>query len=229
MQHATTYTATDGIKAYSELGLRLYDRLVIGAFAPLVWGSSIDRFLAHYRDHLTPNHADIGVGTGYFLNRCDFGTQRPRIALVDLNPRCLAYAARRLARYQPETYLCDARQPLRGIPPFDSISLGGVLHCVPGADFNDKASVLNALRSISRPGTKIFGYTLVNDDIHHWQRAVAHRVLSAIQVVNFTNDSVDDLRRTISLHFTECTLESIGSFAFFSAVVPGKSQLEVTR
>jgi methyltransferase family protein len=224
MQHATTYTAADGIKAYSKLGLQLYDCLVIRGLAPHVWGSSVERFLAHYRQHLTPNHADIGVGTGYFLDRCDFGMSRPRIALIDRKPQCLAYAARRLARYQPETYLCDARQSLRGIQPFDSISLGGVLHCLPGADFNAKASVLNALRSISRPGTKIFGYTLVNNNIHRdWRRAMTHRVLSAMQVVNFTNDNVADLSRTLSLHLTDCTIESVGSFAFFSALVPSKS------
>ena len=224
MQHTRPYTAADGIKAYSKLGLQLYDRLIIRGLAPHVWGSSIDRFLAHYRQHLTPNHADIGVGTGYFLNCCDFGTHRPRIALIDLNPRCLAHAARRLARYQPETYLCDARQALRGIPPFDSISLGGVLHCLPGSDLNSKANVLNALRSISRPGTKVFGYTLVNNNIHHYRRrAITHRVLRAMQVVNFANDYIDDLSRMLAVHFTDCTIESIGTFAFFSAIVPSNS------
>src|SRR5690348_1662891 len=112
MQAETTYTATDGIKAYSHLGLQFYDSVVIRGLAPHVWGTSVDEFLAHYSQHLTPNHADIGVGTGYFLNRCDFGSDNPRIALIDLNPRCLAYAARQLARYRPETYLCDARLPL---------------------------------------------------------------------------------------------------------------------
>jgi hypothetical protein len=46
-----------------------------------------------YDSNITANHLDVGVGTGYFLERearhqggrCQFSSSAPRIALMDLN------------------------------------------------------------------------------------------------------------------------------------------------
>jgi hypothetical protein len=81
----------DSIKAYTKLGLHLYDPLIVKVVAPHVWGCRPDILVDHYRQHVTSNHADIGVGTGYFLDRCGFDSARPRLALIDLQPNCLAY------------------------------------------------------------------------------------------------------------------------------------------
>jgi hypothetical protein len=223
MHQASIYTGFDGVKAYSKLGLKLYDSLVIRGFAPHVWGCSARDFLEHYRKHVTANHADIGVGTGYFLDRCDFGSSHPRIALIDLRPECLAHAYHRLARYRPETHLRDARKALSGIAAFDSICLGGLLHCLPGAAFYEKHIVFHALHPIVRPGTKVFGYTLINDGMRYWRRTLAHYCLHRLRVVNFANDRIDDLALALRMYFVDCKLDQIGSFAFFSAVVPPSS------
>lgn len=74
------------------------------------------------------------MGTGYFLDHCQFPSAQPRLGLLDLNAHCLAHARQRIARYQPETYQASVLEPLNlNTQPFDSISLNYVLHCLPGS------------------------------------------------------------------------------------------------
>lgn len=213
----TPYAARDGIKAYTKLGLRLYDPLIVGLLARHVWQCPAETFIATYRTHLRANHADVGVGTGYCLDQCGFDVPDPRLALIDLQPNCLGFTARRLSRYRPETYLRDARQPLLGIPPFDSVALGGLLHCLPG-DMHEKATVFDALRPICNPGATIFGFTLVNDAVAAThRRRLAWRALNDLRVVNCRGDTADGLRHELAARFRDCTVEKTGCFAFFSA------------
>jgi hypothetical protein len=215
---SASYGVNDGIKAYSRLGLHLYEPLVVGLLARHVWTCPADAFIDHYRQHVSANHADIGVGTGYCLDRCEFGIPDPRIALIDLQPNCLKFVARRLAHYRPELYLHDAREPLLGVRPFDSIALGGILHCLPG-DMHQKAKVFDALRPICNPGARIFGFTLVNDAIAQCAvRRIAYRALNGLRVVNCSHDTADDLRHALAIRFRNYSVEMIGCFAFFSAI-----------
>ena len=214
---SASYLVSDGIKAYSRLGLRLYDPLIVAVLARYVWSCPGQTFIAHYRKHVSANHADIGVGTGYCLDRCGFPVAIPRIALIDLQPNCLEYAARRLARYQPEIHLHDARRPLLGVKPFDSIALGGLLHCLPG-NLIEKSKVFDALRSICNPGTTVFGFTLVKDAVRErFSRRLAYCALNRLQLVNCSHDTADDWRRAFALRFRDYSVELFGCFAFFSA------------
>ena len=44
-----------------------------------------------------------GVGSGFFLDHAQFASAAPRIVLMDMSRDALAFAARRLSRYSPET------------------------------------------------------------------------------------------------------------------------------
>jgi hypothetical protein len=213
-----TYTRDDGIKVYSQIGLRLYDSLIMGAVTRHVWNCPSSVFVAYYRTHATANHADIGVGTGYCLDHCGLVAGESRLALLDLQPNCLEYAGRRLARYRPEKYLWNAGEPLPRIRPFDSIGLGGILHCLPG-DMREKGLVFDALASISTHGTTIFGYTLVNDAIGRtFRRRAVFRQFHRMQVINCKHDSVGNLEQTLAARFADYSIEQVGCFAFFNAV-----------
>ncbi len=215
------------IKAYTKLGLRVYDPLIVNLIAPRVWGCSPETLLEHYREHVTSNHADIGVGTGYFLDRCGFDSPTPRLALIDLQPNCLEYTARRLSRYQPQTYLRDVLSPMEQVPggPFDSIALPGIIHCLAG-DLQRKCQVLDNVASLTRPGTKIFGYTLVYDGVPlRASRRLVHPFLNRLRVIDNANDRLSDLRRELRARFTEFQVELVGCMALFSAVVPGSAAI----
>lgn len=217
---AAIYSADDGIKVYSALGLGVYDALIMGAVTRYVWNCPSDVFVGHYRQNVRRNHADIGVGTGYCLDRCGLAPGRTRLALIDLQPNCLDFAARRLARYRPEKHVWDAcnpdRYPLDGIERFDSVALGGILHCLPG-DMAQKARVFDALRAICNPGATVFGYTLVNDAIaRRRSRRLVCRLFHRLGVVNFGGDSRAALERELSARFADYELELVGCFAFFT-------------
>jgi len=223
--HSMSERWTDpATRIYTQRSLRLYDTLVMGVFADRVWDCPAANFLAHYRQHLTSNHAEIGVGTGYCLDHCRFPAPNPRLALIDLQPNCLAYSARRLARYQPQTYVHDAREPMRlGIERFDSIALCGVLHCLPGG-MGEKARVFDALEPIVAPGATIFGYTLVSDRVH--DRALCrwvHRGLNRLRIIDNTEDRSSDLHAELSRRFVSPRVESIGCIAFFSVVAASRN------
>lgn len=223
MSASAAYELNDGIKAYTRFGLHLYDPLIVGLLARYVWDCPAEAFIEHYRQHISTNHADIGVGTGYCLDRCNFDRPDPRIALIDLQPNCLEFTARRLARYRPEIHLHDARLPLRGVRPFDSIALGGILHCLPG-DMHHKADVFDALRPICKPGATIFGFTLVNDAVaDRISRRAAYRALNLLRVVNCMHDAAGALRSALASRFAHSQVEMVGCFAFFSATAASRS------
>lgn len=215
----------DSIKAYTQLGLRLYDSLIVHWLAPTVWGCSPDTLVEHYRAHVTSNHADIGVGTGYFLDRCGLGSPRPRLALIDLQPNCLNYTARRLSRYRPRTYVRDVLQPMDAISegPFDSIALGGIIHCLAG-DLRLKSKVFDTIAPLTRAGTKIFGYTLVYDGVpDRARRLLVHPLLNRLRVIDNTHDRLSDLDHELRARFIDCKVELVGCMALFSAVVPAST------
>jgi hypothetical protein len=220
--HPEIMTPPDSIKAYTKLGLRVYDPLIVSFVAPHIWGCSADTLIEHYREHVTSNHADIGVGTGYFLDRCGFESPTPRLALIDLQANCLEYAARRLSRYRPCTYLRDVLSLVEELPggAFDSIALGGIIHCLAG-DLRSKGKVFDTLRPLTRPGTKIFGYTLVRDGVAlQARRRLVHPFLNRLRVIDNTHDHLADLHDQLCARFLTCKVELIGCMALFSAIVP---------
>ena len=222
MASTRTPRVPDSIKAYTNLGLRVYDWLVMHLFLKYVWGCNPDDLVNHYRKHVTSNHADIGVGTGYCLDRCGFDSPNPRLVLIDLQSNCLQYTARRLSRYRPSPYLRDVLHPMRAIPggSFDSIALGGILHCLAG-DLRQKGKAFDIVATLARGGTKIFGYSLVSDDVPRRARSrLVHRLLNGLRVVDNSKDHLSDLRQELSTRFIDCRVEAIGCMALFSAVVP---------
>jgi hypothetical protein len=70
--------------------LAIYDALVLGLSCRFVWKCPAPSLLDWYNGHVSANHLDVGVGTGYFLDRCHFPSATPRIVLADLSESSLA-------------------------------------------------------------------------------------------------------------------------------------------
>jgi ubiquinone/menaquinone biosynthesis C-methylase UbiE len=132
MRTQTLADSRNGAKVYSLELLTVYDWLVLRVNARLLWGCSASAMLDLYNAHVSAHHLDVGVGSGYFLDKCRFPTSSPRICLFDLNENSLAHTARRIARYRPETCRGDVLQPLPFSGRcFDSVGLSAVLHVYP--------------------------------------------------------------------------------------------------
>jgi hypothetical protein len=123
--------------------------------------------LLDFYNHISDKHLDIGMGTGYLLDRCRFPSTAPKIALFDLNRHSLAKSAKRLRRYNPPCYMGNALHRIDiGMSGFDSISLKYLLHCLPG-NLASKSIVFEHVKPLLRDGGVIFGSTILGEGVRH--------------------------------------------------------------
>lgn len=80
----TTAQVHAGQAVYTRNILSAYDILVLGLSNRYIWQCPSARIESLYNTHVSANHLDVGVGTGYFLDRCRYPATKPRVALMDL-------------------------------------------------------------------------------------------------------------------------------------------------
>ena len=208
-----------GQAVFSRPVLALYDWLVLGVTCNLIWRCSPARTLAFYGRHLSANHLEVGVGTGFFLDRAAFPVRKPRVALLDLNPNCLERTARRIARYTPEIHRADLLAPLHLPGRFDSIAINYVLHCLPGA-FPEKGRVFAYLKGLLNPGGTLFGATLLSGGVPRSALARAFmRLYNRLRIFSNERDDLAGLEFALRQHLTDVRVEVAGCVALFSGRV----------
>ncbi len=207
--------ADRGQVAFTRAGLALYDLLVFRGLCPWVWRCPNNRILAAYRQHLSNNHLEVGVGTGYFLDHARFSHAAPRVGLLDLNT--LPHTARRIACYHPEIYRADVLQPIvLDVRRFDSIALNYVVHCLP-APWPDKGVVFEHLKTLLKPGGRLFGATLVQGDVP--QNAVAAGLMCWFNARGTLHNQADTRTRLVEgleQHLSDVRVEQVGCVALGS-------------
>ena len=107
-----TQEAAAGAAVYSKALLAIYDLEVLGFELPVIFKCPARRIVAHYERHLSDRHLDVGVGTGYFLDRARFPVATPEVHLLDLNANCLARTSDRIRRYRPVAHRADVLAPI---------------------------------------------------------------------------------------------------------------------
>jgi hypothetical protein len=206
-----------GQVAYTRTTLRAYDTVVVKLSNSLVWRCPARTILGHYQRHVATSHLDVGPGTGWYLDRCQFPDGAPRLTLLDANPEVLRFAGRRLRRYHPTLHPADVLKPI-GLPPasFRSVGLSYVLHCLPG-DMGSKAVVFDHLLPLVEPGGVVFGTTILQGGVRHARLA---RVLLPIYNRKglFTNadDDLEGLERALASRFARYELDVRGGVALFA-------------
>ncbi|HMK89085.1 MAG TPA: class I SAM-dependent methyltransferase [Methylocystis sp.] len=206
-----------GQAIYTKRVLRAYDLVVLGVSNHLVWRCPTTRLRALYDRHVSASHLDVGVGTGYFLDRCQFPTKAPRVALMDLNQNALDHAAGRIARYRPETYRRNVLQPIAyDGEKFNSVGVNYLLHCLPG-DIAAKAVVFDHLKTLMKEGATLFGSTLLRSGVEcGW---AARRLMSFYNRKGVFANARDDsaaLRAALESRFDDVEFEIVGCAALFS-------------
>ena len=210
--------ARKGAAVYTPLALAFYDLAVLGFSNSFVWQCATHVLLDFYNEHISDYHLDIGVGTGYFLDRCRFPSTAPKIALFDLNPHSLAKSAKRLRRYNPSCYMGNALQRIDiGMSGFDSISLNYLLHCLPG-NLASKSIVFEHVKPLLRDGGVIFGSTILGEGVRHNPLAKQlMKIYNAKGIFSNLSDRQSDLEAGLQAHFDEHTIHIAGCVALFSA------------
>jgi hypothetical protein len=202
---------------YTPAMLSIYDVLVHGLSNRFAWRCPTERLLDLYRNNLSANHLEAGVGTGYFLDKAG-DTRIGRLVLLDINRHCLARASRRLVRFKPQTYDVDLLAPLAlDLAPFASVGLTYVLHCLPGR-LREKLVAVDHLRPLMQKGAVLFGATILGRGIAPNRAARALLDLYNDKgVFNNCEDDMASLREGLRRRFDEVEIESEGCVALFRA------------
>lgn len=203
--------------AYTSRALTPYD-VVLKIISGTFWGCTAARVVEFYNQHVSGNHLDIGIGTGYFLDHCRFPTAKPRLTLMDSNQDPLDVAGARLGRYAPSTLRANIMEPIpfEG-PKYDSVGMNHLIHCLPGK-MQDKGRALQNVKALMNDGAVVFGATVLG-------KGVEHNLGGWIWLMHFNrkgvldniHDSHADLKAMLDEHFSRSSVDVVGRTALFAA------------
>lgn len=203
-----------GQKDYSKAMLAVYDWWVMGVMSRIAWKIDIPEMVEFYGEHITPNHLDVGPGTGFLIDEADL-PDGARVVLLDPNLNVLEHASKRLARLSPETVEADVLKPLPVEGPFDSACLANVLHCLPGP-IEAKSRAFENIAAVLAPDGVLAGSTVLGESADH--NGIAKTFLKSVNKRgSFDNlgDSPAAIREILEASFEEVEVTDVGSMAYF--------------
>lgn len=203
---------------YTKNTLPLYDLIVTKFSNRFAWRCPRKILIQFFKKHISKNHLDIGVGTGYFLQQMSLKPEQQRIGLLDLNKDCLDYAAKKLYQFHPEVYQHDIFEPFTSVTKkFDSVSLNYVLHCVPGT-LSQKAVTFDHIKAVLNPDGKLFGATLLGKGINrNWLARNLMDTYNKKKIFTNVHDDSESLQSELSKRFSDVLIEVRGCVALFVA------------
>ncbi|MDV6236221.1 class I SAM-dependent methyltransferase [Leptospira ellisii] len=208
-----------GQQVYTSSFLRFYDLIVLHIISRWLWRCPPQNMVDLYNKYLSGNHLDIGVGTGYLLQKAKFPVEKPTISVMDLNPNSLIESKRRLAGIagQLNAYRANILEPIHTKEKFDSIGMSFLFHCVPGAIRKKASTAFQNLLKIRKPEGVIFGATGLHDlgQTHLLSRR-GMKNLNKKGVFHNTEDTLPDLEAALKENFKDYELYVIGAIAFFA-------------
>ena len=214
-------------RCYVAPYLFVYDTAVYRIWNPYVWRCPTETVVEHFRRHVRRVHLEAGCGTGYLPSRCGIPDGRdrngaplpPQLTLMDMNPGSLKWASRRLQPYRPKIIRHSLFSPLPAVdPPFESVCLNYVLHCLPG-DFEAKRVVIANLKAAMAADGVLFGSTILGLGVFHnrFARLTLYCLNRTLGSFHNTQDTADGLQRALSGQFAHVCCQIVGSVALFAA------------
>jgi hypothetical protein len=219
IRHEVTDSAViAGQAVYNNALIAIYDFFVLGVSSSYVWKCKTTKPLNLYNRHVSSNHLDVGVGTGFYLDRCTFPTATPKVTLGDLNPNCLAKVGERIKRYNPTAVQMNVFDPSTYPKErFDSIGITYLLHCLPGP-FSRKLSILESMSTLLSEGGVLFGSTILGDEAPH--NRFGRFLMKAYNrkgIFSNMGDTSAELLSGLMRTFGNAEIEIEGCVALFSA------------
>jgi SAM-dependent methyltransferase len=208
-----------GQAVYHPLVLAFYDWWVLGVSNRFAWRCPSPLLLEQYNRLAGPRHLDIGVGTGWFLDRTTWRGAKPEITLLDLNPSSLAAASKRIGRYTPATVRANVLEPLPlGAARFDSVGSNFLLHCVPGTIEEKAGALVRNAKPFLEPGGVLFGSTILGRGVRH--NTFGKGLMAAYNrkgIFHNREDDAAELERALAAELRAFEVKVIGCVALFSA------------
>ncbi len=208
-----------GQAVYSKALLSIYDLWVLGFSNSFLWRCPTKILREEFIKNATNNHLDVGVGTGYYLDKCLNNTKR-RLALLDLNPNSLEVAVSRVSRFGPEIYRANILDKLDlQCDKFDSISMNYLLHCLPES-LKEKSLVFRNLLPYLNDNGVIFGSTILGKDVEAGY--LTRKLMSVYNTKGISDnyqDSLSVLSSSLHEYFRIVDIQVIGCVAIFTAKI----------
>jgi ubiquinone/menaquinone biosynthesis C-methylase UbiE len=206
-----------GQAVYTKNTLSIYDLWVLGFSNSFLWKCPTKKLRDTFKNHSTVNHLDVGVGSGYYLDKCLSNIER-RVALLDLNVNSLNAAATRIRRFNPEIYCDNALEPLNTqCEKFDSISVNYLLHCLPGC-LQEKGIMFKHLEKLLNDKGILFGSTILGKDSNYGY--FAGKLMALYNKKGIFDNSSDDLtslETSLNQYFQNVNITVVGCVAIFYA------------
>ena len=203
---------------YTRRNLAYYDWWALRVANRRIWKCETEKIMELYRAKLSSNHLEVGVGTGYFLERSlPLPHERPRIALLDINRACLEHSARRLEAYQPRIHQNNVLEP-RAFEerPFDSIAINYLLHCLPGAHESKAGKGCDHLIPYLKKDGVLFGSTVLGKDIQRpFLASFVMWLYNRLGIFSNTSDSLGGIMEILSKRFKTFHVEVCGCVVLF--------------
>jgi Methyltransferase domain len=207
-----------GQRIYTPLVLRAYDLVVLGFSNRFAWRCPSATMLERYERYVARRHLDLGIGTGWYLDRCTWPVEQPEITLLDLNENSLSVAARRLARYAPRMVRANALDPLPlGDARFESAAANYLLHCLPGPIESKAAALAANVRPYLESSGVLFGSTILGRGVTHTR--IGRRLMKVYNAKGIFSNADDDergLEEGLAATFTDVEIEVVGAVALFA-------------
>lgn len=208
-----------GQSDYGRALLRLYDPLVLGPISRYVWRCPAELGVGLYREHIRPNHLDVGPGTGYFIAHA--GLQAgSAVTILDPNRTVLRHVSRRLRDLDVTAVEADVLKPLPEMGPFDSAGLNAVLHCLPGPMDRKSLAVTN-IAGVLAPDGVLFGASVLGRSARHTRMGRAF--LTAFNrrgAFDNLEDTEDGIAEILRRSFGQVSIKTVGGLAIFVAKDP---------
>lgn len=206
-----------GAAVYSKFLLSFYDTEVLRFELPFIFKCPLHKAKDFFNANISGVHLDVGVGTGYFLDKCTFPVPNPLVHLMDLNSNTLEKTSNRINRYSPVSHLCNVLEPIqKDLPKFDSISAMNFLHCLPGTMLKKEAAIKNLMPFLNDGGV-FFGITILGKGVDAgFLYMKANAVYNKKAIFSNLHDNASDLETILSKNFENVSVEVVGSVAFFS-------------
>jgi SAM-dependent methyltransferase len=223
MPSIRTPRTEDGAAVYSPRVLKIYDRWVLGFSNSCAWACPTTTvLLPFFRQHLSANHLDVGVGSGFYLANSP-ALPGQQVTLLDLNENSLQAAAARIAPLRPAWVREDVLQPrgALGRRTFGSISLFYLLHCLPGPMSEKAPAVFGLLRRHLDADGVLYGATILGDEArHNWIGRRLMKLYNRKGIFGNALDTQASLESALRQHFAQVRVRRQGRVALFTAEKP---------
>jgi len=212
-----TKEAAAGAAVYSKFLLSFYDIEVLLFELPVIFKCPLRKIMDFFNEHVSGRHLEVGVGSGYFLDKCNFPVEKPLVHLLDLNLNSLQKTSQRIRRYHPVAHHWNVLEPLpEPMPLFNSIAACNFLHCLPGSMLS-KERVFQNLKPFLNEGGVFFGVTVLGQGV---DAGVFYRIANPLynrwSVFCNLQDNITDLEQILAANFTKYSTHVVGSVAFFT-------------